>query len=130
MSENDKMAVFEGKCRRFRNSSECLKTHCASNNWPIWTQKGAKRSVKMWLPTSTRVFSKIFCCTWMVGCQKLAQYIRTYVIPRTVYFNWICTQADCNSVSKYLNQTLITLISWYMIALIFNMWKIWFLYWP
>ena len=36
--------VFEGKSRRFRNSSECLKTHCAGNNWPIWTQKVPKEA--------------------------------------------------------------------------------------
>ena len=29
MFENRQLAVFEGKCRRFRNSSECLKTHWA-----------------------------------------------------------------------------------------------------
>ena len=37
---------IEGKCRRFRNSSECLKTHCGANNcnWPIWTQKVPKEA--------------------------------------------------------------------------------------
>ena len=29
------------------NSSKSFKTRCASNNWPICKQKGAKRSVKM-----------------------------------------------------------------------------------
>ena len=32
MFENRQLAVFEGKCRRFRDSSECLKTHCAVKN--------------------------------------------------------------------------------------------------
>ena len=27
------------KCRRFWNSSRCLKTPCDANNWPIWTQQ-------------------------------------------------------------------------------------------
>ena len=30
MFENRQLAVLEGKFHRFRNSSECLKTHCAS----------------------------------------------------------------------------------------------------
>ena len=43
MFENRQIAVIEGKCRRFRNSSECLKTHFAANNWPIWTQRCQKK---------------------------------------------------------------------------------------
>ena len=39
MFENQQIDVIEGKCRRFRNSSECSKTRCATNNWPIMTQK-------------------------------------------------------------------------------------------
>ena len=27
------------------------------------------------MPSSIWVFSKIFCCTWTVGCQKFVQYI-------------------------------------------------------
>ena len=42
--ENQQLAVFEGKCRRFRNSSDCLKTHCAANNWPICKQKVPKEA--------------------------------------------------------------------------------------
>ena len=30
--------------RRFRNSSECLKTHFDTNNWQIWTQKVPKEA--------------------------------------------------------------------------------------
>ena len=44
MFENRQLTVFEGKCCRFRNSSECLKTHCGANNWPIWTQKVPKEA--------------------------------------------------------------------------------------
>ena len=44
MFENRQFSVVEGKCRRFRNSSECLKTHCAANNWPIWRQKVPKEA--------------------------------------------------------------------------------------
>ena len=38
-----------------------------------------------------KVFSKTCCCTGAVGYQKFVQYIRRYVMPRTVYFGWICT---------------------------------------
>ena len=40
MFGNRQLAVFEGKCRRFRNSSECLKTHCGVQ---IIDQFGRKR---------------------------------------------------------------------------------------
>ena len=38
-----------------------------------WFETESKRCK---LPTSLRVFSKLFCCTWTVGCQKFVQYIR------------------------------------------------------
>ena len=44
MFENRQLAVFEGKCRRFRNSSECLNTSCAANDGTIWTQKVPKEA--------------------------------------------------------------------------------------
>ena len=40
MFENGQIVAIEGKCRRFRNSSEFLKTNLDA--------KGAKKSVKMW----------------------------------------------------------------------------------
>ena len=40
------------------------KTHCASKNWPIWTQKVPKEAYTFKLPTFVRFCSKIFCCTW------------------------------------------------------------------
>ena len=58
-----------------QNTSECLMTHCASNNWPIWTQKVPKETEICKLKSSLRTFSKIFCCTWTVGCQKCVHYI-------------------------------------------------------
>ena len=44
MSENRLIAVIEGKCHRFRNSCESLKTYCAANNWLIWGQKVPKEA--------------------------------------------------------------------------------------
>ena len=69
------IAVIEGICRRFRNSSECLKTHCAANNCPIWTQKSPKEALRVGLQTSTRDFPKICCCTRTAGGQKFVYYI-------------------------------------------------------
>ena len=67
MFGNRQIAAIEGKCRQFRYSFECLKTHCAANN-----------------------FSKIFCRTWMVGCQEFGQYIRIlwaerFILIESVY---------------------------------------------
>ena len=44
MFENREIALIEGKCRRFRNSSECSNTYSAAKNWPIWTQKVPKEA--------------------------------------------------------------------------------------
>ena len=33
MLEHQQITGFEGKCRRFRNSSERLKTHCVKNQF-------------------------------------------------------------------------------------------------
>ena len=40
MFENQQIAVIKEKCRRFMNSSECLKTHRAT----FWTQKVPKEA--------------------------------------------------------------------------------------
>ena len=64
MFENGKISDYES-----------LKSHCDSNDWPIWTQKVPKEAWICELPTSVSVFSKIFCCSRMVGGQKIIQYI-------------------------------------------------------
>ena len=56
MIENRQLADFKGKCCRFRNSSECLKIHCGTNNWSIWTQKVPTEAKRCGLQTSGRVF--------------------------------------------------------------------------
>ena len=53
----------------------------------IIDQKVPKEAERCGLQISIRVFSKIFCCTWTVGCQK---FVYCNVMPRTVYFGWIC----------------------------------------
>ena len=46
----------------------------------------------MVLQASIRVFSEIFCFTNYI-CSRLSKIhsVHTYVMPRTVYFGWICT---------------------------------------
>ena len=39
-------------------------------------QKVSKEAYRCRLQTFIRVFPKIFCCTWAVGCPKFVQYIR------------------------------------------------------
>ena len=43
MFESSQIVVFEGKCRRFR-ILKIKVSLCASNNWPIWTQKVQKEA--------------------------------------------------------------------------------------
>ena len=62
-----------------------------SNNWPIWAQKVPKEAQKCGVPTSIRVSSKMFCCTWTVGCQKFVQYIRMlwpgrFILGKSVHY--------------------------------------------
>ena len=91
MFENRQIAAIEGKCLWFRNSSECLKTLCAANNWPIWTQNVSKETSKCELATSCRVLSKVFCFTWRIDCQKCVQYIRMLYPGRFILIESVST---------------------------------------
>ena len=44
--------------RSILNSSESLKSHCDSNNWPIWTQKVPKEASRCRLQTFIKVFQR------------------------------------------------------------------------
>ena len=44
MFDNRQFAAIEGKSRRFRNSSKCLKTHCGLNNCPTLAKRVAKEA--------------------------------------------------------------------------------------
>ena len=60
------------------NSSASLKTHRASNEWPIWAQKVLKEAQRCRLQTSILVqglLSKIFCFISTVGGWKFVQNI-------------------------------------------------------
>ena len=97
MFENWQIDVIEGKYRRFQNSSECLNNHCAANNWLIWMQKVPKEAWRCVLQIPVRIFAKIFCFTYLKGrLSKILSVVHAYVIPRTVYFDWIY-------ISKYFH---------------------------
>ena len=53
MFENRQIALIKTRCRRFRNSFECLKIHGAMKNEPILTQKVPKEA-----QTSIKLFFK------------------------------------------------------------------------
>ena len=86
MFENRQIALIEGKCRRFRNSSGCLKTRCADLD-----AQRAKRSVKMWTTTFYKSFFKNILLFMRSQLSK-TRSVHTYAMPRTVYFGWICTR--------------------------------------
>ena len=52
--------------------------------------KGAKRSVKMCTTNFYRSFSKTILWCMSSRLSKICS-VHTYVMPRTVYFGWICT---------------------------------------
>ena len=72
MFGNRQIAAIKGKYRRFLNYSECLKTHCTANNWPIWTQKS------------------FFLILFINGRLSKIRSVHTYDMTRMVYFDWIC----------------------------------------
>ena len=61
--------------------------------------KGAKRSVQTWASNFYKSFSKVFCCTWTVGCQIFVQYIRME-LSRFMFFRvsvcvFFCYSCHC-----------------------------------
>ena len=73
------------------NSSDHLKTHCAANNGPIWTQKVPKRSVKMSTTSFYKSFFKKYVGIHEQSAVSKIRSVHTYVMHRTVYFGWICS---------------------------------------
>ena len=51
--------------------------------------KGAKRSVKMWTTNFHKSYNKNILLYTNVGLSKIRS-VHTYVMTRTVYFDWIC----------------------------------------
>ena len=71
-----KSTSFSFQISDFTVFKHISKTHCVSKNWPILTQNMPKEPQRCELPTSVSAFPKIFCCSLMVGGQKIVHYIR------------------------------------------------------
>ena len=69
-----KSTSFSFKISDFAKFKHISKTHCVSKKWPILTQNMPKEVQRCELPISVSVFPKIFCCSWMVGGQKIVHY--------------------------------------------------------
>ena len=85
---------------------ECWKAQCATNNLD---KKGAKTSVKMWTTSFFKSFSKNILLYMSSRLSKIRS-IHTYVMPRTVYFGWICRATDIKIYLVFL-QNLWTFLS-------------------
>ena len=74
---------------------------CASNNWPIWTHKVPKKAWRCELPTSTRVFSKIFFCIQTVGCQNPLNLLKYHLDQ---FIGWLAhfVPINCGNVFQKL----------------------------
>ena len=62
--------------------------------------KGAKRSVKMWTANFYQNFFKN-TLLYMNGRPSKLRSVHTYVMPRTVYFDWICKSIDRHRVLEH-----------------------------
>ena len=61
-----------------------------------WDVKCAKRSVKMWTTSFCQSFSKNIL---LYMCSRLSKIRSGHVMPRTVYFGWICI-SNCTCFSE------------------------------
>ena len=80
MFKNRQFTVIEGKCRRFRNSSECSNTHLCCKWLTNLDAKGAKRSVKMW---NKHFYKSFFNQKWFVVHKRSA--VKNSFITRVCY---------------------------------------------
>ena len=71
--------------------------------------KGAKRSVKMWITNFHKSFFKNILL-YMNGRLSKTRSVHKYVIPRTVYFDWICTKGEEFNQMKVFRWSNVTLI--------------------
>ena len=93
MLEHRHIAGFEGKYRRFRNSSEFLKTLSVETNWPIWTQKVPKKRKDDDVGNQL-----LYVVQYMNGGLTKISSLYTYVIHRTFYFERYCTTVQLTFV--------------------------------
>ena len=100
------------------------KSHCASNNLPIWTQKVPKEAYRCELPTFTQVFSKMFCSTWTVACtcQKFVQYI-LLEWGRFMFLRGSVRQFPSPFVQT-TDRSYVFSVFWYLCSLFMDLWFI------
>ena len=67
--------------------------------------KGAKRSVKMWTTNFYRSFWKNILLYMSSRLSKIRSE-HTYVMPRTVYFGWICTRWEFRPFPAFVSRVL------------------------
>ena len=71
------------------------KTHSAANDWPIWTQKGGERSVKMWATNFFKSFFKNILFYMNGGLSKIRS-LQTYFMHNGCFIlNGIVYQLEC-----------------------------------
>ena len=101
---------------------QSFQAQCDSKNWPIWTKKVPKEASFNVLKTCFRCFSKLFCSTWTVSCQRFDHYI--HMKQRECVF---CDLVHCISLKEAHSDDFCTSI-WYLInhkAVLFSMRRIW-----
>ena len=125
MFEKRQIAAIEGKCRRFWNSSECLKAQCSANNWSIWTQKVAKEAYRC-VTTFYRSSFKNILLYKNIRLSKIRS-VRTYVmpgrfilvesVPRT-FFYWNCRYCWIDLIESCLEmpETLWKVLQCYLVS--------------
>ena len=74
---------------------------CATNNWPMWTQK---------VRNNVDVNFLLTCCLWRVSCQII---VHAYVMHRMLYLNGIVVQSPFKKVA-FLYEVICPLF-WYVI---------------
>ena len=76
---------------------QMFKDSLCVNDWPIWTQKGAKRNVKIWTTIFYKTFWKKKCCTWTVGFKNS---FSTYVFYELDGLFWLNLYQNISSISE------------------------------
>ena len=88
MLEHGQIVFFDWKMSPISNSCEWSKPHCASNNWPIWTQCQKKRKDVSYQIYKSGFKNILLYTNW--GLANICS-VHTYVIPWMFYFGGKCT---------------------------------------
>ena len=79
--------------------------------------KGAKRSVTIWTTNFYESFSKSILL-YMNGQLSKIRLVHTYIIPRTVYFDWICIPS-ADSFLRILNWWMCSKLIFLLVLVLF-----------